>query len=74
MHEIRCPSCRLRLWLYQGMGRDVPQECPGCHVSRPIDRTVAAARIAGDHGAGSIARQRAGDIRRRQLFGPQAPR
>ncbi len=68
MHEIRCPSCQLRLWLYQGMGREVPLECPGCHVSRPIDRTDATAaarlgaRIASDRRAGIMARQRAGDI------------
>ncbi len=49
MYEVRCPSCRLRLWLYQGMGRDVPppERCPACHVSRPIDHTdVVAARLA----------------------------
>lgn len=58
MYEIRCPSCRMRLWLYQGMGRDVPlpHDCPGCHVRRPIDRADAAAarlpaRIARDHSA-----------------------
>lgn len=47
MHEIRCPSCRLRLWLYQGMRRDVPPplDCPSCHAM--IDRgEVAAARLA----------------------------
>ena len=48
MYEIRCPSCRLRLWLYQGMGRHVPQECPGCHVSRAPDSADidAAARLS----------------------------
>jgi hypothetical protein len=55
MYEIRCPSCRLRLWLYQGMGRQVPQECPGCHVCRATDTAEAKARlnarIASDHRA-----------------------
>ena len=49
MYELRCPSCRMRLWLYQGMDREVPlpHDCPACHVSRPIDRSdVAAARLA----------------------------
>jgi hypothetical protein len=48
MYEIRCPSCRLRLWLYQGMGRHVPQECPGCHLSRVADSADidAAARLS----------------------------
>lgn len=57
MHEIRCPSCRLRLWLYQGIGRHVPQECPGCHVRRTTDSAdidaVArlSARMASDRRA-----------------------
>lgn len=66
MHEIRCPNCGLRLWLYQGIGRDVSQECPGCHVSRPIDDIDAAAarlaaRIANDRQVGIVAPQRVGD-------------
>jgi hypothetical protein len=39
----------LRLWLYQGMGRDVPlpHNCPGCRVARPIEhRDIVAARLA----------------------------
>jgi hypothetical protein len=69
MYEIRCPSCRLRLWLYQGMGRHVPQECPGCHVSRAADTAEAdgaarlCARIASDHRA--RARATSGDGRSR---------
>jgi len=58
MHEPRCPSCRLRLWLYQGMRRAVPlpHDCPACRAARPIERRdVVAARfaanIAGDHQA-----------------------
>jgi hypothetical protein len=49
MHELRCPSCRLRLWLHQGMGRSVPlpHDCPGCRAARPIEhRNVTAARPA----------------------------
>lgn len=49
MHDLRCPSCRMRLWLYQGMGRDVPlpHDCPACRARLPIDRTdAAAARLA----------------------------
>jgi hypothetical protein len=68
MYEIRCPSCRMRLWLYQGMGRDVPppRECPGCHVRRPIGRADAraarlAARIAREHRAKIAARERDDD-------------
>jgi hypothetical protein len=69
MYEIRCPSCRLRLWLYQGMGRQVPQECPGCHVSRATDTAEAdaaarlRARIASDRRART--RATAGDDRPR---------
>jgi hypothetical protein len=69
MYEIRCPSCRLRLWLYQGMGRHVPQECPGCHVSREADSADAgtaarlSARIASDRRA--RARATAGNDRPR---------
>ena len=69
MYEIRCPSCRLRLWLYQGMGRHVPPECPGCHVSRETasaDIDAAArlrARIASDRRA--RARATAGNDRPR---------
>lgn len=60
MHELRCPSCRLRLWLHQGMGREVPlpHDCPACHAARPIGhRDVAAARLAGDHHAEDGARE-----------------
>jgi hypothetical protein len=49
MHELRCPSCRLRLWLYQGMAREVPlpHDCPACRAARPIERRdVAGARLA----------------------------
>jgi hypothetical protein len=54
MHELRCPSCRLRLWLYQGMGREVPQprDCPGCR---------AASNIASDSHAEQGAREPDGD-------------
>jgi hypothetical protein len=47
MHEIYCPSCRFRLWLYQGIDRDVrlAQRWPRCHARRPIDHTAAAARL-----------------------------
>ena len=69
MYEIRCPSCRLRLWLYQGMGRHVPQECPGCHVSRAADSadTDAAARLGA-----RIARD--GRARARAAAGENRPR
>ena len=67
MHEIRCPSCRMRLWLYQGMGREVspPEHCPAC--CGPVDHAdvVAprlAARIASDHRAERAARERADDV------------
>jgi hypothetical protein len=78
MHDLRCPNCRFRLWLYQGVGRAVPRECPGCHVSRPIDSSDAAAarlaaRIASEHRAGIMARECA-DIRRQPPFGPGASR
>jgi hypothetical protein len=69
MHEIRCPSCRLRLWLYQGLGRHVPQECPGCHARREAhsaDIDAAArlsARIASDRRA--RARTTSGEVRPR---------
>lgn len=49
MHEIRCPNCSMRLWLYQGMGRAVPRphDCPACRFSDPIGRPAAAvARLA----------------------------
>jgi hypothetical protein len=61
MYEIRCPSCRLRLWLYQGMGRHVPQECPGCHLSRATDSadTDAAARLSARIASDGRARARA---------------
>lgn len=54
MHELRCPNCRMRLWLYQGMHRDIPPQgrCPSC--SGGVDRSARSAasltaRIAGDH-------------------------
>ena len=61
MYEIRCPSCRLRLWLYQGMGRHVPQECPGCHASRAKDSadTDAVARLRARIASDRRARMRA---------------
>ena len=69
MYEIRCPSCRLRLWLYQGLGRHVPQECPGCHVIRATDGadTDAAARLSARIAGERRARKRAtaGDDRPR---------
>lgn len=82
MYEIRCPSCRLRLWLYQGMGHDVPQECPGCHVSAPVDRAAAAAarlaaRIASDQRvehAKLAALEHDGDRIWRPSTGPRARR
>lgn len=56
MYEVRCPSCRLRLWLYQGMGREVPppRDCPSCRIEHPVDRNELAAartgvRIDTDH-------------------------
>lgn len=64
MYEIRCPSCRMRRWLYQGMGRDVPlpHDCPGCHVRRPIERAdIAAARLGA-----RIARDRCAERRGRE--------
>jgi hypothetical protein len=60
MHELRCPSCRLRLWLHQGMGRSVPppHDCPGCRAARPIEhRDVTAATIARDGRAARGARE-----------------
>lgn len=63
MHDLRCPSCRMRL--YQGMGSDVPlpHDCPACRVSRPIDRADAGAArpvapIERDHRARRLARER----------------
>ena len=46
MHELRCPNCRLRLWLYQGMGRDVPlpHDCPACRAANPIEREPDVSR------------------------------
>lgn len=65
MHDLRCPSCRMRLWLYQGMGRDVPlpHDCPACRVSQPIGRADAAAarlaaRIERNHRAQRLACER----------------
>jgi hypothetical protein len=64
MHELRCPSCRLRLWLYQGMRRTapLPHDCPACRAARPLKhRDVAAVRlaanIASDHHAEHGARK-----------------
>lgn len=67
MQKIRCPSCRMRLWLYQGMGRDVPppEHCPACHVSRPIDHTGSAAAHEGDQDPASVVAPDAGDKRTR---------
>jgi hypothetical protein len=78
MIEIRCPS--LRLWLCEGMGRGLrlPQECPQCHLRRPIDASARlTARIAGEHPAvsgGSAARQTAGDAPWRPPVGLGASR
>lgn len=78
MHEIRCPSCRLRLWLYQGMGREAPppNHCPAC--CGPVDHAdvVAArfaARTARDHRTERAARAR-DDVFARPPVGPRLSR
>ena len=81
MHEIRCPSCRLRLWLYQGMDRDIPapELCPAC--SGPADHADVlaarlAARIARDHRAqrAMLAEREHDDVFARRPAGPRASR
>lgn len=78
MREIRCPSCRMRLWLYQGMGREVPppEHCPAC--CGPVDHADVAAsrfaaRIARDHRAERAARER-DDVFARPSVGPRLSR
>ncbi len=72
MQEIHCPSCRLRLWAYQVVRRDVPapDRCRAC--SGPVDdaHMVAArltARITRDHGVGRAERESGGLLERRPV-------
>lgn len=70
----------MRLWLHQGMGRDVPlpHDCPACRASLQIDHMEAAAarlaaRIEREHRAARIDRMRDDPVARPPV-GPGASR
>ena len=54
MPATYCPNCRFALELYTATTHRhelrLPEECPRCHVRRPIDSHARlAARLAGTH-------------------------